>query len=210
MLVLKDFGGEKVPGLAESWEVSDDQLTYTFNLREGVLFHDGREMTAEDVKASLDRWFAVTPVTWEVASFESINVVDNTIAVQLNEPFTGTLDALGLNPAAILPKEVVDRVGEDELTGDDLVGTGPYMVTDFTPERSWTLERFDDYHGQFTGELSFMAGERRAYADVIEFTRVAEPGTRLAGLLAGDSTSPMICHRMISIFSTSATESTPT
>ncbi|MEX2541702.1 MAG: ABC transporter substrate-binding protein [Trueperaceae bacterium] len=186
-LILKDFGGADVPGLARDWEISDDQLTYTLYLREGVKFHDGSDMTAEDVKASLDRWFAVTPVQWEVASFEEVEIVDDyTIRAHLSEPFTGTLDALGLNPAAILPKEIVDRVGEGELDGSDLIGTGIYKLADFTPERTWMLERFEDYHGQFTGELSFMAGERKGYADTIEITRVAEAGTRLAGLLAGD------------------------
>lgn len=186
-LVLFDFGGEHHPGLASGWDISDDQLTYRFHLREGVQFHDGTMMTAEDVKASLERWFAVTPVQWEVASFDEIEIIDDhTIDVHLSETFTGTIDALGLGPAAILPKSVIDRIGEDQLTGNDIVGTGPYRLTAFTPERSWTLERFDDYHGQFTGEPSFYAGEKRAYVDRIEFTRVAEAGTRLAGLLAGD------------------------
>ena len=186
-LVLVDFGGAHHPGLAESWEVSNDQLTYTFHLREGVQFHDGSTMTAEDVKASLRRWFTVTPVTWEVASFDTIEIVDDyTINVHLSEPFTGSVDALGLGIAAIIPQEIAEGIGEGDLTGDDIVGTGPYMLTSFTPEREWTLERFDDYHGHFTGELSFYAGERIAYVDRIEFTRVAEPGTRLAGLLAGD------------------------
>lgn len=186
-LVLFDFGGNHIPGLAHRWDVSDDQLTYTFYLREDVRFHDGSTMTAEDVKASLRRWFTVTPVTWEVASFDTMEVVDDlTLRLHLSEPFTGTIDALSLNIAAIMPKTVVDRIGDDVLTGDDIVGTGPYQLTSFTPERAWTLERFDDYHSHFTGELSYFAGERKAYADQIEFTRVAEAGTRLAGLLAGD------------------------
>lgn len=186
-LILFDFGGAHHPGLASSWEISDDQLTYTFQLREGVQFHDGTMMTAEDVKASLERWFAVTPVSWEVASFETIEILDDyTIDVHLSETFTGTLDALALGPAAILPKSVIDRMGEEVLTGNDIIGTGPYRLVDFAPERTWTLERFDGYHGQFTGDPSFYAGEKNAYVDRIEFTRVAEAGTRLAGLLAGD------------------------
>lgn len=186
-LVTMDFGGTHRPGLAHSWEVSDDQLRYRFNLLEGVTFHDGSPMTAEDVKASLERWFAVTPVTWEVASFETVEVIDDhTVDVHMNEPFTGAIDALSLGPAAILPKSVIDRVGDAEATGNDMIGTGPYRLVSFTPEREWVLERFDDFHDQFTGEHSFYAGEKNAYVDRIEFTRVAEAGTRLAGLLAGD------------------------
>jgi peptide/nickel transport system substrate-binding protein len=186
-VAFKDNGGQNHPGLAHSWEISDDQLRYRFFLHENVMFHDGSMMTAEDVQASLVRWFTVTPITWEVASFDRVEVVSEYVVdLILREPFTGTLDALSLSPAAIMPKSVVDRVGQSELTGNDLVGTGPYRLTAFTPERSWTLERFDAYHGNFTGEMDYNLGERRAYLDRIEFTRVAEAGTRLAGLLAGD------------------------
>lgn len=188
-LVLKDFGGENLPGLASSWEVSDDGLTYTFHLLEGVKFHDGTDMTAEDVVASLQRMKAVSGTSWETEDMESFEVVDEyTVQLNMSRPFTGLIDRLATAPSGwgIMPSEIAEEVGEDELTGDQVIGTGPYRLASFVPQQSWTLERFDDYHGQFEGEPSHKAGERGAYLDTIRITRVSEAATRLSGLLAGD------------------------
>merc|ERR1712023_138165 len=82
--------GEVVPGLAESWEISDDGLTYTFRLRDGVTFHDGTTMDAEDVKFSLDRARGEDSLNAQKALFEGIaevTVVDPlTVEVTLSEP----------------------------------------------------------------------------------------------------------------------------
>ncbi|MEX2536047.1 MAG: ABC transporter substrate-binding protein [Trueperaceae bacterium] len=188
-LVLKDFGGQNLPGLASSWEMSEDGLTYTFHLLEGVKFHDGTDMTAEDVVASLQRMKAVSGTSWETEDMESFEAVDEyTVQVNMSRPFTGLVDRLATAPSGwgIMPKEIAEEVGDAELTGDQVIGTGPYILADFVPQQSWNLERFEDYHGQFEGEPSHKAGVRNSYLDTIRITRVAEPATRLSGLLAGD------------------------
>ena len=188
-LVTKDFGGTVLPALARAWEVSDDQLTYTFHLLEGVKFHDGSDMTADDVVASLERMRSVTGTSWETRDIESIEKVDDfTVRVHLSLPFTGLLDRLATAPSGwgIMPEEVARRMFDSEITGADVVGTGPYRLAAWADQQWWELEKFADYHGQFTGPSDHKSGERAAYLDRIRVTRVAEAGTRLAGLLAGD------------------------
>jgi peptide/nickel transport system substrate-binding protein len=188
-LVTKDFGGAVLPALAQSWEVSDDQLEYTFHLLQGVTFHDGSAMTADDVVASLERMREVTGTSWETQDMERIEKVDDyTVRVHLSQPFTGLLDRLATAPSGwgIMPEEIARRLFDGEITGADVVGTGPYRLADWADQQWWELERFEDYHGQFTGPTDHKAGERPVYLDRIRITRVAEAGTRLAGLLAGD------------------------
>lgn len=188
-LVLKDFGGQNLPGLAQSWELSDDQLTYTFHLHEGVTFHDGSAMTSEDVVASIERMRVVTGTSWETADIDTVEATDDyTVVIQMSQPFTGLVDRLATAPSGwgIMPAEIANATHEEDISGDQVVGTGPYRLADFVAQQSWTLERFEDYHGLFEGEPSHKAGVRNAYLDSITFTRVAEPATRLSGLLAGD------------------------
>jgi peptide/nickel transport system substrate-binding protein len=188
-LVTKDFGGAVLPALAHSWDVSDDQLTYTFYLLEGVRFHDGTELTAADVVASLERMKNVTGTSWETRDMERIEAVDDhTVRVHMSLPFTGLLDRLATAPSGwgIMPAEIAERLMDAEVTAQDVVGTGPYRLADWADQQWWELERFEDYHGQFTGPSDHKAGERPAYIDRARITRVAEAGTRLAGLLAGD------------------------
>src|SRR5688572_18530140 len=78
---------EPVPELAESWSVSDDQMTWTFKVREGVKFHNGKEMTAEDVKASLDRWKTVSPRAGTLGTLTEVRVADPyTVELVFSEP----------------------------------------------------------------------------------------------------------------------------
>jgi peptide/nickel transport system substrate-binding protein len=187
-LLLQDYAGNFYPGLATSWSVSDDQLTYTFVIRQGVRFHDGSEMTAEDVASSLRRRANRTQTKWEVADWDRVEVVDDyTVRVVLSQPYTGLLDTLpGFPWASIMPAEIADRYFDEELPGEFMIGTGPYRLVDYQSQQWWQFERFEDYHNQFTGPHDGTAGERHSYLDSIRVTRVAEAGTRLAGLLAGD------------------------
>jgi len=188
-LVTKDFGGTVLPALAHSWDVSDDQLAYTFYLLQGVKFHDGSEMTADDVVASVERMRAVSRTAWETQDIERVEKIDEyTVRVHLSRPFTGLLDRLSTAPSSwgVMPEEIARRLFDGEITGADVVGTGPYRLAAWADQQWWELEKFADYHGQFTGPSDHKAGERAVYLDRIRITRVAEAGTRLAGLLAGD------------------------
>lgn len=161
------------PGLAESWEVSEDGLTYTFTLREGVVFQDGSDMTSEDVVWSLNRSLNIghpDGASFLISSIESIEAPDDTtVVITISEPNSTFLARLNYTVATILPSdsdvyaapdapleapsdddagaETLLEEAEGFLTQDAIVGTGPYEMTDYQPGVSMTLEAFGDYWG---------------------------------------------------------------
>jgi peptide/nickel transport system substrate-binding protein len=139
--------GELVPWLAEEWDLSDDGLTYTFKIREGVKFHDGTDLTASDVKYSFDRMQALNEgVAFELTHFDSASVVDD-YTVQLNMkvpsvPFTNSL------PKFLIVSEDGAKAVEvdgDWGMGDADLGSGPYMIERIEPEQEYVYAKFDDY-----------------------------------------------------------------
>ncbi|MGL4280586.1 MAG: ABC transporter substrate-binding protein [Albidovulum sp.] len=148
------------PGLAESYEMSADGLSYTFKLRAGVKFHNGREMTADDVKYSLDRvtdpatqspgagFFASIAGYDEAASgaakgLAGVTVVDPlTVKIDLTRPDATFLHVMALNFSAVVPKEVVEEHGAD--FGKHPVGTGSFKLADWTIGQSLTFEKNAD------------------------------------------------------------------
>ena len=146
------------PGLAESYEISEDGLTYTFKLRAGVKFHNGREMTAEDVKYSLDR--VTNPATQSpgagffgaIAGFDAagegglsgVEVVDPlTVKITLSRPDATFLHVMALNFASVVPKEAVDEAGAD--FGKKPVGTGAYKLAEWTLGQRLVFEKNAEY-----------------------------------------------------------------
>lgn len=150
-----------VPDLAESYEISPDGQTFTFKLRKGVKFHNGREMTADDVKYSLDRvvnpktqspgagFFASIKGHAEVAggtaeSLSGVTVVDpSTIKIELSRPDATFLHVMALNFSHIVPKEAVDQYGAD--FGKNPVGTGAYKMAEWTLGQRLVFEKNADY-----------------------------------------------------------------
>ena len=136
-----------VPALAESWEQSEDGLTWTFKLREGVMFHNGREMTAEDVKWSFDR--LIDPATGagnagNVGPADTqIEVIDDyTVAITHPEPVGILPQTLAFNPASgIIAMESL----EDDGTISVPIGTGPFQISEVEGTTRLVLDRFDDY-----------------------------------------------------------------
>ena len=99
------------PQLAESWTISDDGLLYTFTLHEGVEFHNGEVLSADDVLASLERVLAISPEQARFGSISGINVVDDrTIELVLSEPNSVLLQALAATYAVIMPRSAIDGV----------------------------------------------------------------------------------------------------
>lgn len=139
-----DNGAEVQPALAESWDVSDDQKTYTFTLREGVRFHDGTPLTSEQVVGSLRR--ALDPRTsfiwaWAIPKVASIRATDErTVTIQLEAPSSASF-LYGMTKIPIINPANVDEIGRSP------VGTGPYRLTEFVPDERVVLERNPDYWG---------------------------------------------------------------
>ena len=180
---------EPVPGLAKGAEVRDGGKLVVIQLREGVLFHNGKEMTSADVVASLNRWgksAARGPVLF--AHVEKLEA-DGKYGVKLylKEPFApwATLIGFANGGPVIYPKEVVESAGKEPIAPQNYIGTGPYRFVEWKAGHEIILERFDKYANR-TEKADGLAGQRNAYFDRIVFVPVSDPGTRVNGVKAGD------------------------
>ncbi|WP_108839095.1 ABC transporter substrate-binding protein [Tateyamaria sp. Alg231-49] len=138
--------GSVVPGLAESWEISDNGLTYTFSLREGVTFHDGTTMDAEDVKFTLDRILDEESANAQKALYAAISgveVVDpSTVRVTLSEPNGNMLFNLAWGDAVIVAPESIENIKQQPI------GTGPFKFDSWTQGDSIEISQYGDYWGE--------------------------------------------------------------
>ena len=161
--------GSVVPGLAESWEISEDGLTYTFKLREGVTFHDGTTMDAEDVKFTLDRINAEDSANAQKALYAAIsevNVIDpQTVEVKLSEPNGNMLFNLAWGDAVIVAPETVETIKQTPI------GTGAFKFENWNQGDKITLTRNDDYWGEApalaSATFKFISDPTAAFASVM-------------------------------------------
>ncbi len=140
-LVKPESDGELVPALASEVDPSEDGKVYKFTLREGVKFHDGSLVTAEDVKYSLERCVDAGDGSYMVPAFSNIDSIDidgNVITVSLKEPDT---DFLAYMTQAIIPASNKDPEKNP-------IGTGPYKYVSWTPQEEVVLAKNDDYWGE--------------------------------------------------------------
>jgi len=167
-----DKTGAVQPSLAKEWTISDDGLTYTFTLHDGVTFHDGSDMTAEDVKFSLDRAMAEDSTNAQKALFEPIESVEapdsKTVVVTLKRPTGAFLFNLGWGDAVIVAPETADTNKEKP------VGTGPFRFVEWVPGDHITIEKNPDYWGEPVA------------LDTATFKIIPDPAAATAALLAGD------------------------
>ncbi len=174
-LVTTNAALEPVPVLAEEWEISEDGLTYTFKLRQGVTFHNGREFVADDVKYSYERILdpeTASPNVSELGSIETIEVVDpSTVVITLKAPDSSFLAKLMGTSIAIVPKEEVEANGDLMQVA---VGTGPFQFVEYVPNSGVTLERYPDYWE-----------EGRPYLDGLEMQIVPDNTSRTTALVTG-------------------------
>jgi peptide/nickel transport system substrate-binding protein len=174
------------PSLVSGYTVSKDGLTYTFTLRSGVPFHNGKTMTADDVVASLNRWGRVSPYgAVPYKSVESVTATGNTVVMKLKAPSAPLLAFLAfpVGGAAIMPKEIIDAAGTGPIK--QYIGTGPYKFVEWAPDRYVHLTRFDQYAAR-SEPASNMAGRKEALADDIFYYPVSQVATRIAGVQSGD------------------------
>jgi len=138
--------GSVVPGLAASWEISDDGLSYTFTLRDGVTFHDGTTMDAEDVKFTFDRILAEDSANAQKALYSAISAVEvidpTTVRMTLSEPNGNMLFNLAWGDAVIVAPESIENIKQQPI------GTGPFKFDSWTQGDSIEISQYADYWGE--------------------------------------------------------------
>lgn len=165
------------PLLAKSWEVANDQLTWTFHLRQGVKFHDGGEMKANDVVASISR--VIDPKAGmgrandlrEIAEISAAG--DYTVVIKTAAPSGTLLRSLSLDSASVLSAASIQKFGKE--IGWNIIATGPFKYASHEAERSVALVANPDYWGA------------AAKVKGINFITVPEAATRLAMLETGQA-----------------------
>jgi peptide/nickel transport system substrate-binding protein len=148
-LVELSQGGEIMPALAEDWDISDDGLEYTFYLKKGVKFHNGREFVADDVKFSFERYVMPDvgfPFVDDFSIIKDIEVIDDyTVKCILKEVYNPFLAGIATGQRGIVAKE---GYSDDEVPKFiEPIGTGPYKFVDWDPDNNYKIEAFEDYWG---------------------------------------------------------------
>jgi peptide/nickel transport system substrate-binding protein len=169
-LLKPDSNGGVRSAVAESYEVSDDGLTYTFTIKDNVFFHNGKKVTLEDIKYSYER---LKGVNGEALSsdfenkVESVTIVEpNIVKITINEVDTSFLYNF---TEAILPKS------NDGNHNKNPIGTGPFKFTEYLPGQRVVIEKFEQYWD-----------EKLPYLDKVEFRIITDPQASLIAFQAGE------------------------
>ncbi|PWQ92319.1 peptide ABC transporter substrate-binding protein [Leucothrix pacifica] len=165
-LVTEDIGAEAIPGQAESWTISDDGLVYTFKLRDGISWTDGKPVTAGDFEFALKRLMDPAAAAkyaylqYPIKNAEAINggkikdlnelgvkaIDDKTLEITLEKPTPYFIGALTHYTAYPLPKHVLEAKGDDWVKIDNIVTNGPYKPTEWIPGSHVTTVKNDKYY----------------------------------------------------------------
>ena len=169
-------GGEIQPDLAESFEIADDGMTYTFKLREGVTFHNGEPFTSADVKASYERIKDESVGATSYAEFVPVDKIetpdDYTVVLNMAQPSAPLLSYLAFVTAGILSAKFLEEGGDPNV---ESIGTGPFMLQEREPGvRTVVVKNPNYYH------------EGLPYLDQIDFIPYADETTRMAAAYSGE------------------------
>lgn len=165
---------DPAPGIAESWDISADNLTHTFHLRKGVKFHTGREVTADDVVYSWDRGFEIGPkgrFAGHMKAVETYKALDPyTFEVKLTQPDITFMTNVGQGSSSVVDRETIDQINKSPI------GTGPYQFVEWIPGERILYRKFQDY---------WDADKIAGWPDEVETITIPETQTRIANLQAG-------------------------
>lgn len=144
-LYKPDSDGNLIPAVASDYTVSEDGLTYTFTLREGVKFHNGNAVTADDVKYSIEKFADISnkqPLVEAFSNISEVTIVDDShVSITLATTDSDIVAQLAMVTAAIIPKDAADMTTNP-------VGTGPYKFVSRSPQENFVVEKFDEYWGE--------------------------------------------------------------
>lgn len=165
-----------VGGVADEWTVADDGLSYTFHIRDGATFSNGRQVTADDVKYTLDNWSNPEVSQWAsfARGYKSTTVVDeSTVQVNMSQPIGGFLYSLAMVTAGILPKAEAEAAGEKFF--DAPIGSGPFVLDKWVKGSSISFTKNKEYWDK-AGPL----------LDGVEFRFITDDNNRTLALRSGD------------------------
>jgi peptide/nickel transport system substrate-binding protein len=189
-LFAMDANGDIKPQMVDTYSVSADNLTWTFTLREGLLFHDGAPVTSEDCVASIKRWGARDAVGQTLMTFvKDMKVVDDrTFTISLNAPTGLMLQGLGKpssNPAFIMPKRVAETPPNEQIK--EYIGSGPFVfkTEEWKPGVKAVFVKFDKYKPR-PEPASGMAGGKVVKVDRVEWIVMNDQQTAVNALKAGE------------------------
>jgi len=180
--------GTIAPELADSWTVSNDNLKFTFHIRQGVKFHNGAELTSEDVLASVERWFKhgarggiARPYLDRLATPDKY-----TFEMYLNQPYAPLLSLLGFGNGGpvIIPAALAREAGAEMLKPANYIGTGPYKFGKWVQGEYVSLDRWEGYVPR-NEPPNGRAGKKIAYLDRAQFHIVKEEAARTNGVSSG-------------------------
>ena len=189
-LFALDENYEVQPQMAEGATVSDDGLVYSITIRDGLKFHDGSPVTAQDAVASIKRWASVDGLGKilfsKLASIEATD--DKTLVLTLTEPWGLVLDALGKissNVPVIMPAELAATPASEAIT--EPIGSGPFRLLqdEWVPGSIVVMEKFEDYVPR-DEPASMAAGGKVANFDRVELHYIPDTATAINALIAGE------------------------
>jgi peptide/nickel transport system substrate-binding protein len=185
-LLTRSEDNQTIGDLADSWTESADKLTYTFKLRSGVHFHNGKLLTSADVVASFDRYSKLGLERSNLANVDKWDAPDaDTFVIHMKQAQPTFLESMSSFsvPIVIFPAEFKD----DPALRLHTIGTGPFMLDEFVPGGFVRLKRFDGYSPNTHYEQrSGFGGYKVACLDSVTIRIVTEPGARVAGLQTGE------------------------
>src|SRR6266850_4300826 len=189
-LLAQDEKGAIKPQMVEKYETSPDNKTYTFTLREGLLWHDGKPVTTEDCIASIKRWAVKDSLGQKMMTFvDSIDAVDaKTFTIKLKEPTGLVLLGLGKpssNVPFMMPKRVADTDPNTQIS--DTIGSGPFVFKkdEWKPGDRAVYVKFAQYKPR-PEPASGLAGGKTAKVDRVEWRSIPDHQTAINALLAGE------------------------
>lgn len=188
-LVGMDSSYQPQPQMAD-FTISDDKLTYTFTLRDGLLWHDGTPVTAEDCVASLRRWAAHdTAGKRMMALATSLEATsDREFVLTMSEPFGLVLELLAKPspvPAFMMPRRLAETPAGEQVT--EMIGSGPFrfIADEYRPGDQVVYERFTDYKPRAEA-MDWTAGGKQVKVDKVVWKNMPDMQTALNALQAGD------------------------
>src|SRR4051812_31001644 len=186
-LVAIDGSYNARPVLASKIDTNADATVFTFTLRKGVKFHNGKEMNSADVLASFERYRKVSPNASVLADVEGFEAPDPySFVIRLKKPNAVFVDVLKspVYPFEILPAEQKDKAAREI----DIVGTGPFLLGEWIKDSHLVIKRFDAYVPDDSAPgPDGLAGRRTAYLDQVRYNFVPEANARVAALQTGNA-----------------------